>query len=324
MFTPSSPQTGVWLVLLIYFMQLAKALTFRSDYEPIPVRYSSRDAASIISNRCAEKEGLLIITADASGRGGGSKHDGLAAVLRVRHGVNKTKIPLENGTKYHQNDLVDLIHTVTRRRAPKRRDSSNEVAAISLGIKRAMQVVPRLWREKVVIISDCESALRFYCNNATINGGETHRRILSRLMAETCHGVYFTKIRSSSRSISMMKHSTGKRDDSSVSWEGSGFVDHDAADYLSATTRSIPNNKIEIDSDESRELEQLFRAVPQLCCEDIVWLENSDHEVQAVSNLKKGSWNKITVRGSEARNDQRKRYESKQKRIKNMLGIRDF
>ena len=315
MFNESSPHTSVWLALfLIYLMQLqlSKALTFSS--ESMPVRYSSRHAASIISSKC---DGLLIITADASGRGGGSKHDGLAAVLRVRHGVNKMKMPVEN-------DLVDLIDTVTRRRAPSRRDSSNEVAAISLGMKRAMQVVPRLWRSKVLIISDSESALRFYCNNTMSNGGESHRRILCRLMAETSNGIFFTKIRSSSRGIGMMKHSMGERDDTSASWEGTGFVDHDAADYLSSATRSIPNKKFEIDPVEPGELEQLFRAVPQLRSEDIDWLKNSDYEIQAVPNQKKGSWNKIAVRGSEARNEQRKRYESKQKRIMNVLGIRDL
>ena len=53
------------------------------------IRCSSREAAELIQNKTANDDfgSLLVVTCDASGRGGGSKHDGMASVLRIRHGV---------------------------------------------------------------------------------------------------------------------------------------------------------------------------------------------------------------------------------------------
>jgi hypothetical protein len=279
----------------------------------MPTRCLSGDAASVIKQSSAE-DNLLIITSDASGRGGGSKHDGLASVLRIRNGVSK--MPFQNRVSY-QDGAVDLIDTIARRRIPSRTDS-NEVAAISLGMKRAMQIVPQAWRKKVMIVSDSEVALRFYCGErGSSSGGEYHRRILTRLMNESPNGVFFTKIRSSSRGIG------------TVSWDGIGFIDHDGADHLASITRSKPNSKFDMSLGRSLELEKLpFRAVRPLRHEDIEWLENSDDEVKLEPKNESGDsikyWKKITVRGSEARNEQKKRSERKQKMIMDMLGIGDI
>lgn len=287
-----------------------------------PMRYSSRDAAAMIAE-CSAKDGLLVITTDASGRGGGSKHDGLAAVLRIRHGASN--IPQTNTTTC-QGGKVDLLDTITRRRTPSRKDS-NEVAAISLGMKRAMQIVPRSWRRKVLIISDSEAALRFYCGDSrsSRDGGESHRRVLARLIIESPDGVFFSKIRSSSRSIGIVS-SDADSDGDDKGWDGIGFVDHDAADYLSSATRSKPNAKMDFNLEESIELDELpFAEVYELRPEDIKWLKNSDDVVDSVGKSKtNGStkpWSKITVRGSDARNEQRRRNERKQKMVKEMLGL---
>jgi len=288
-----------------------------------PTRYSSRDAASIIKNSSAE-DGLLIITSDASGRGGGSKHDGLAAVLRIRHGVSK--MPCQDVANHDKK--VDLLDTITRRRAPTQK-SSNEVAAISIGMKRAMQIVPLSWRKKVLIVSDSETALNFYCgdDNSSRGGDDSHQKILNRLMMESCNGVFFTKTRSSSRGIGMVSFAANKGEDNKItSWDGIGFVDHDAADYLSSATRSVPNSKHEMNYDEVLDIENLpFRAVCPLRSEDIEWLKKSDESVQTSSDSMRKSgrkyWNKINVRGSDARNEQRKRNESKRKMVMEMLGM---
>lgn len=287
-----------------------------------PIRYSSRDAASIIKN-CSAEDGLLVITTDASGRGGRSKHDGLAAVLRIRHGVSK----MTNTSEIIRIDgKVDLIDTVSRRRAPSRKDS-NEVAAISLGMKRAIQAIPLLWRKKVIVLSDSELSLRFYCGDkhASRDGAETHRRILHRLIMESPDGVFFTKIRSSSRGIGMV---VSRADGDNNTWDGTGFIDHDAADYLSSSTRSKPNVKVDFNSEESFCLESLpFQAVCSLRPADLEWLENSDDTVETALQPKtEGSsrpWNKITVRGSDARNEQKNRNERKQRMVTEMLGIGD-
>ena len=296
-----------------------------------PTRYSSRDAASLLEHSSID-DNLLLITCDGSGRGGGSKHEGLAAVLRILHGVNK--LPhLHNATdaSIRPHDKVDLIDTIYKRRAPSRK-YSNEVAAISLGIKRALEVVPISCRNRVLILSDSESALRFYCGDHSTSSnnhhhhGQSHRRLLQRLIDESSNGVIFTKIRSSSRGIGMMnseKIGEDGNDTCTKSWDGIGFIDHDAADYLSSATRSIPNSKLDLNVEE---LEQLpFRVVCQLRPQDIEWLENSDDGVKTLPKpVRKGNvkyWNKITVRGSDAREEQRRRNESKVEMIRIMLGI---
>ncbi|KAL3784721.1 hypothetical protein HJC23_007730 [Cyclotella cryptica] len=302
---------------------------------PYPTRCSSRDAASVILNSTAQ-DGLLIISCDASGRGGGSKHDGLAAILRMRHGVSNSR-SLRNVT-YSSKDgekKIDLMDVISRRRAPSRK-SSGEVAAISLGMKRAMLVIPPEWRRKVLILSDSETALGFYCggHRSSRDGQESHWRALSRLMTESQDGVFFSKIRSSSRGIRIVSSKTSSPggdgwDNECIRWDGIGFVDHDAADYLSSATRSWSNSNIAMNVDISEGVEKLsFRSVCSLRPEDIAWLENSDDcafDVNPSSKPKTdGSstyWKRITVRGSDARDDRRRRSKLKQEMIMDMLGI---
>lgn len=294
-----------------------------------PTRYSSRDAASLLEHNSIKDDSLLLLTCDGSGRGGGSKHEGLAAVLRILHGVNKLppgyNVTNEDASITTSSNHVDLIHTIYKRRTPSQK-YSNEVAAISLGIKRVLEGVPLSCRKRVLILSDSESALRFYCGDGSttslsnhLQGGQSHRRLLQRLVDESLNGVFFTKIRSSSRGIEM-KNSTTRNDTCTNNWDGTGFIDHDAADYLSSATRSIPNSQLEMN--EESELDQIpFRAVCSLRQQDIEWLKNSDEGVEPAHNGKRRYWNKIRVRGSDAREEQKRRNESKVRLIREMLGI---
>ncbi|KAL7476860.1 hypothetical protein ACHAW6_002696 [Cyclotella cf. meneghiniana] len=307
-----------------------------TSFPTYPIRCSSNDAASIILNSTAQ-DGLLIISCDASGRGGGSKHDGLAAILRMRHGVSNS-ISFQNTTHtFRDEEKIDFIDTVTRRRAPSRK-SSGEVAAISLGMKRAMLVIPPSWRKKVLILSDSEMALAFYCggHRSFRDGQESHWRVLSKLVTESPEGVFFSKIRSSSRGIGAVSSrvSTSGYDDGDYecrSWDGIGFVDHDAADYLSSATRSLSNSDIAMNVDISDGLEKFpFRSVCSLRREDIAWLENSDcpFDINTSSDPNTDSsskyWKRIAVRGSDARDDRRRRNKRKQEIIMEMLGIKEI
>jgi hypothetical protein len=289
-----------------------------TSLQKYPIRCSSRDAASIILN-CTARDGLLVLSCDASGRGGGSRNEGMAAILRIRHGA--TYSHSKNTTTCTESDIIDLVDTIFRRRAPSRK-SSNEVAAISLGMKRAMCVIPPSWRKKVLIISDSELALGFYCGeHRSSNGGqETHLQTLSKFIHESPDGVFFCKVRSSSRGIGVSSYKTINDNDCS-GWDGIGFVDHDAADHLSSVARTLPNKDID-------EVGIPFRAVCSLRRADIDWLKNSDDyvacDVKLKSIQKSGGdakyWNKITVRGSDAREERRKRNERKLEMITEMLG----
>ncbi len=169
---------------------------------------------------------------------GGSKHDGIASVLRARHG---NMGPMDTTTESAQQrcpltargSVEDTMDVVARRTVPSRSISS-EVSAISLGMRRAMRVVPPCLRRRVLILSDSEAALEFYCGSGDGDdrGGagafgksddgdneqrrdrrtktktrterlreDSHRRCLKSLMNETPDGVLFSRVRSSSRGV---------------------------------------------------------------------------------------------------------------------------
>jgi len=322
------------------------------NMHPILMRCSSFDAAEIIQNSTTKDEGLLIITCDASGRGGGSKHDGIASILRVRNGIsyfaNETTSTLQSTTT---NENVDLIDVIARRTIPSR--TSSEVAAISLGIRRAMGIIPQTMRRNVLILSDSEFALDFYCkesdyiNNNNDNSipkrkainnkqkkkkgrkqitasmerrDEAHRRSLIALIKDTPNRILLAKIRSSSRGIGMTSTNTNgdNKDDEDASWIGIGFIDHDGADHLSSIARSIPNSR---DDEEKKQID-MSNAVKPLGESDLRWLENSESDT---SDNDEGSvdgfWKTMNSMGSDARSDRKERSKRRTFEIEQMLGI---
>lgn len=375
-----------------------------------PLRISSREAASLITNCTSTNDGLLVITCDASGRGGGSKHDGIASVLRLRHG--SASVGIDAITTIADNTAMkqDLIDTTSRRTVPSRK--SSEVAAISLGIKRALRVVPPTMRRRVLILSDSEFALDFFCGdqktmwldvdqsyNGNVTVGlvdrrvavsrrgrasattkrkkrkgtisvsknkrrttqdmavreEAHRRSLFLLMKDAPECILFSKVRSSSRSVGKIVSNNdggdGGEEGALSAWDGCGFVDHDAADYLSSVTRSTPNTcndeGVEYNVHGSSSMLNTtlsFRAVECLGADDIEWLENSDQtsseQTQPFTSVNAGDgdeersssstgtgessefWRTITVQGSDAREDRRKRNDRKKERILEMLQLK--
>mmetsp|Transcript_16238 Transcript_16238/g.32691 ORF Transcript_16238/g.32691 Transcript_16238/m.32691 type:complete len:410 (-) Transcript_16238:3148-4377(-) len=358
-----------------------------------PIRCSSRDAAELIQNRTANDNdgGLLVITCDASGRGGGSKHDGVASVLRIRHGVallhrqqltsitdgsSSSLVPTTttaaasvDNTSSHQSptssgsndEKTDLIQTISRRTIPSR--TSSEVAAIAFGIKHAIKTVPLSLRNKVLILSDSEFALDFYCGeksygnrqqqpNTTVRRRtssisnkrrgkrqpatrsieireESYWRLFATLLKETTPGgVILSKIKSSSRSVGLNTSRTSsvnngddttssiEGDDSTSSWDGKGFLDHDASDYLSSNARYISNN-----SDNEDDNNSPFRAVSRLTPDDLNWLAHSENDTVGVNGgklLNDDIWNEVIVKGSDAREDRRRR---KERRIDSIQGL---
>ncbi len=343
-----------------------------------PIRCSSREAAELIQNTTANDDsGLLVITCDASGRGGGSKHDGLASVLRIRHGVallrrqQLTSISDESpclaatfdGTPIKQSstttssggydDKEDLVQTISRRTVPRQ---SSEVAAIALGIKHAIKTVPLSFRSKVLILSDSEFALDFYCGEKSYGNRqqptrrrtssnkrrgkrqpttrsteireESYWRLFATLLDETTPGgVILSKIKSSSRSVGLstsgqsqdMDGDDASIDTSAAAWDGKGFLDHDASDYLSSNARYISNSSDNEDSNKSP-----FRAVTSLTPHDLRWLAHSENDKIIGSTGGKlppntDVWSEIIVKGSDAREDRRMRKERRIDSIQELL-----
>lgn len=283
---------------------------------------------------------------------GGSKHDGIASILRIRHG---TSLLPETTSQYTKGGEVDLIDVTARRTVPSR--TSSEVAAISLGIKRALRTIPPPWRKHVLILSDSEFALDFFCGSehainvittptqrvgnkrkkrkgaalstrgkkqitqSMENREDAHRRSLVSLMKETPKGILFSKLRSSSRGVKVNGRTTddGEEVGDNMSWDGIGFIDHDAADHLSSITRSVANSY-----DDNEETIDSSNVVPPLGPEDIAWLENSDDDLTMPSNNENegnsGFWQTIEVVGSEARCDRQKRNQRRTEILEEMLG----
>ena len=125
--------------------------------------------------------------------------------------------------------------------------TSSEVAAIALGIKRALFIVPPSQRRLVLIISDSEFALDFYCSNSDATARndqrqeyvrqrtrtrterlreDSFRRCLLSLINETPNGVLFTRVRSSSRGVEFVGVDRADEfGESPSSWHGIGFID---------------------------------------------------------------------------------------------------
>lgn len=362
------------------------------------LRIPSHRAASMVRDAAAG-DGLLVVACDASGRGGGSKHGGLAAVLRMRcAGDQNESLEFDEGGGYEgERDTVDAVSKRTLAHV------SGEAAAVALGMKRALAVVPPERRKTVLILTDSECTLDFYCGgtaavaatslvsgsingNYAIGGGgarnssqvwkkkrkkrkrgddpsrirdEARQRVFSSLLRETGAGggnVYFAKVRSSSRGIvatsfSSMKSADadlGKGSVEEINRDGFGFLDHDAADYLSSATRSLVNEDFSggvaktasgTDDDPIAPISSSFRIVRPLEEEDLEWLENSDAEFskqrkddacsegddgRSESNVDGSEkfWKSIVVEGSEAREERRQRNARYQRRVEQMLGVR--
>ena len=292
---------------------------------------------------------------------GGSKHDGIASILRVRHGASY----LPETTSYYTIGSHDLIDVFARRSIPSR--TSSEVAAISFGMKCALRSILPSWREQVLILSDSEFAIDFFTgirasksvssnNNIAVQRGrvgnkrlkgrrkiktssmelrgEAHRRMMLSLLKETPKGVLFSKVRSSSRGVRINRDSMDNNifdedceaEFDTTSWNGMGFIDHDAADHLSSVIRSSANNSNDTESTTFG----VSNVADPLGWDDLLWLENSDPQHVSISGYvstrtdqsdNNEFWQTFEVLGSDARCYRKKRNQRRIERIEKMIGL---
>ena len=248
-----------------------------------------------------------------------------------------------------------MIDVACHRTMPSRK--SSEVAAIALGMKRAL-TLPQSWRKRILILSDSEFALDFFCESdctSVKDGGsntvsvpkrrksrrrkqqvtqsmevreDSYRRSMLALMKQTPNGILFSKVKSSSRGIGISVINDDNTDADKVdddddidrlSWNGIGFIDHDAADHLSSITRSCVNSH----DDKTKIKIDITNAVKPLGREDLAWLALSD-SVKGSNNSNDGVsfWKSIEVVGSEARYDRLQRNKAKLQTIEDTLGTK--
>ena len=136
------------------------------------------------------------------------------------------------------------------------------------------------------------------------------------------------KIKSSSRSVGLDTGRTSMESSAtqSSSWDGKGFLDHDACDYLSSDARYVSNSSededanammLDLSSNNGLDNYSPFRAVIRLTPDDLKWLSYSENDKVGPNN--KDIWNEIIVKGSDAREDRRKRKEHRIESIKGLL-----
>ena len=126
-----------------------------SESEYICERIASDDAAKLIERAYNQNKNedcsLLLMTSDASR--GSNRHSGLTSIVRsidssYEHGKDQVTIVTR---RVNSMDARDIFQS--------------EVAALTLGIKTAMQCIPSKKRRKVLLLTDSNSALTFFCGD---------------------------------------------------------------------------------------------------------------------------------------------------------------
>lgn len=229
-------------------------------------RISSCDAALLIQNAYRKHhspdihsnndESLLLITSDASR--GANRHSGLAAILRE---IQYTTIA-NNRNHDETNHIVptcDRVTIATRRmHSQNARDISKlEVAAVAMGVRTAIKYISPERRRNVLILTDSNSALDFYCRKnddvVTLMGkgdslftawmNDPHYKAMQMMLQNESNineqgmrkGGSGTSSAKSCR-IFMAKVKSNK-------FENDGFFDHDAADIISSAIKNRSNKQ---------------------------------------------------------------------------------
>ena len=198
---------------------------------------------------------LIIITSDASR--GSKRLLGLSTIIRTIYTSPKS---LSTST-YRPTEPSQIVDTVTM--ATRRRQSPThhinivdaEIAAIALGLKLVLQQYPsEEQRKRVLVVSDCEGALQFFCGanisgtrSSNVNGKQNH------ISSSTIHHPHY-------RLWKMIQHPTSSKEflyrDSiwDMRWAKmtkvksahlgiSGFFDHEVADILSSYAKGVSNKE---------------------------------------------------------------------------------
>ncbi len=246
-----------------------------------------------------------------------------------------------------------MIDAFARRTVPSR--TSSEVAAISLGMKRALSIIPSSWRQQVLILSDSEFAIDFYCgtpstssirSNNNMNNSNNiaglkeesrinrvkgkrkvtpsmelrnaaHRRALLSLMKETPGGVLFSKVRSSSRGV--VRKNIGINCTVEI-----GKIDCDTSmDGIGFIDHDAADHlssviRSSVNNNVAETKFGISNVAEQLRWDDMLWLENSESYLASNDAF----WHTIEVVGSEARIDRMNRNQRRIERIENMMGLK--
>lgn len=203
----------------------AKFTEEENSQQPVCERITSKEAASIIEknyiitkksveNSLVENSsGLLVITSDASR--GANRHTGLTAILRhINPTYGKDHVTIA-AKRVNSMDARDIFQS--------------EVSAIALGIKTAVQFIPSLYRKKILLLTDSNSALTFFCGdeeNVKSPILDHPQYKFMQTLLEEADEVFMAKVKSAKSG-------------------SDGFFDHDTADVISSFSKTVSNKKLD-------------------------------------------------------------------------------
>ena len=309
--------------------------------------FSSEDLISTDGNQYTDSPTLIVITSDASR--GSKRLLGLSTVIRAIYDVPKSN---STRNKYPQRDL-DKVTFSTRRRQSSTHNINiveAEIAAIALGLKMVLERYPlEEQRRRVLIISDCEGALQFYCGQNIRR--ESGSRLSSNLKDKPIPSAIQNHPHYQLWEMVQQPHlsNTSSKEDSiwDMPWAKmtkvksahlgiSGFFDHEVADVLSSFAKGIPNKEAERlgllgsgitknssqnvgKMDKGRSLQRSLQpAAPRLSLYDLKYLASSEGFGVANSNSAQDNNPKKQI---QIKKENGERLERCKKRMKVDLGI---
>lgn len=194
---------------------------------------------------------LIIITSDASR--GSKRLLGLSTIIRTIYPISQspsssTCASTTTTTTRPSQEIVDTVTMATRRRQSPTHPINiveAEIAAIALGLKLVLQQYPsQEQRQRVLVVSDCEGALQFYCGAksskqhvASSTVQHPHYRLWKMIQQPPSSKEFF--YRDSILDMRWAKMTKVK----SAHLGTSGFFDHEVADVLSSYAKGVSNKE---------------------------------------------------------------------------------
>lgn len=190
---------------------------------------------------------LIIITSDASR--GSKRLLGLSTIIRTIYPISQSpSSTCTCTTSRPSQEIVDTVTMATRRRQSPTHPINiveAEIAAIALGLKLVLQQYPsQEKRQRVLVVSDCEGALQFYCGAkssrqhvASSTVQHPHYRLWKMIQQPPSSKEFFYK--DSILDMRWAKMTKVK----SAHLGTSGFFDHEVADVLSSYAKGISNKE---------------------------------------------------------------------------------
>jgi len=237
-------------------------------------RISSGDAAGLIRKQYSYRHAnLLLITSDASG--GSGRFHGLCAVLRLLNGHDDSQDAVSIAAR-----RTRAVRQCTGKRKSRSRRASRdrkigsgrvlgfppEIAAVSLGLRTALNEISAEHRSDILLLVDCERTIAYLCDGLYEDNDPISRALQSLSGATKSNCIFVASV----SSVSKLRFD--------------GFFDHASADYIAGLVRGRRNTDASTLFYDGENPIKCMR----LRDTDLEWLGLSEDEIEK-ENLSSGS-----------------------------------